>query len=47
MTNDVSPLLFILLLTPGGLIAERIATANPRAGIVVNSLEDVLRKGGS
>jgi regulator of protease activity HflC (stomatin/prohibitin superfamily) len=35
MTNYVSPLLFIALLIPGGLIAARIAMTNLRAGIVL------------
>jgi hypothetical protein len=35
MTNYVSPLLFMALLIPGGLIAARIAMTNLRAGIVL------------
>jgi regulator of protease activity HflC (stomatin/prohibitin superfamily) len=35
MTNYVSPLLFILLLIPGALVAGRIAVTNPVAAIVV------------
>jgi regulator of protease activity HflC (stomatin/prohibitin superfamily) len=35
MTNYVSPLLFILLLIPGALVAGRIAVTNPVAAIVL------------
>jgi hypothetical protein len=45
MTNYVSPLLFIALLIPGGLIAARIAMTNLME--IVTSLKDVLRTRGS
>ena len=35
MTNYVSPLLFVLLLIPGALVAGRIAVTNPVAAIVL------------